>query len=278
MAANMNLTGRTAVVTGAAGGIGRAIAAELSVRGCHLALADIDETRLSEVALQLARPGLRISVHRLDVSDREAVAALPDRVIQEHAAVDLLVNNAGVALGGTFEQGSEADFEWLFGINFWGVVRMTRAFLPLLHRSDDARLVNLSSLYGLIAPPGQTAYSAAKFGVRGFSEALRHELARSKIGVTVVHPGGIATSIARNARVPQGATPDQTARAKKQIEAMLKMPPEQAGKIIVRGVEARKPRILVGNDAKFVSILERLAPVSYWRVLARSQKRSVRPR
>ena len=147
---------------------------------------------------------MRISRHHLDLSDAGAITAFPPRVTAEHPCVDILVNNAGVALGGTFEQTAEGDFEWLFAINFWGVVRMTRAFLPLLHKSEEARIVNLSSLFGLIAPPGQTAYSASKFAVRGFSESLRHELARTNIGVTVVHPGGVATSISENARMGGG--------------------------------------------------------------------------
>ncbi|HET9409013.1 MAG TPA: SDR family NAD(P)-dependent oxidoreductase [Candidatus Sulfotelmatobacter sp.] len=219
----MRLQGRTAVVTGAASGIGRAIAISLARRGCHLALADVQEQRLHETAQMAANVGLRISQHRLDVADRNAVAAFPQEVTARHSSVDILVNNAGVALGGTFDQSSAEDFEWLFGINFWGVVNMTRAFLPLLRDSDDARVVNISSLYGLISPPGQTAYSASKFAVRGFSNALRHELAGSNVGVTVVHPGGVATSIADNARVPKALTPEEIAqrraRAKRASQA-----------------------------------------------------------
>jgi NAD(P)-dependent dehydrogenase (short-subunit alcohol dehydrogenase family) len=271
----LKLTGRTAVVTGAAGGIGRGIAMALARRGCHLALADIDETALAQTATAIATgqdPGrgkVHISRHRLDVADRAAVAALPAQVAAEHGGADVVVNNAGVALGGTFSEVSESDFDWLIGINFWGVVQMTRAFLPLLHQSDDARLVNISSLYGLIAPPGQTAYSASKFAVRGFSEALRHELARTRIGVTVVHPGGIATSIAKNARLPAGVSEEEVARRRKYFERVLVMPPETAGEIIVRGVERRKPRIIVGRDAKIVSVFERLMPVTYWQWLRR---------
>ncbi|MBL0405505.1 SDR family oxidoreductase [Microvirga aerilata] len=171
----MELKGRTAVVTGAAGGIGRAIAVSLARRGCHLALADINDAGLAETLALIAKPGLRVTHHHLDVADRDAVAAFPEIVQATHLGVDLLINNAGVALGGTFEQVSEEDFEWLFEINFWGVVRLTRAFLPALRASDDACIVNLSSIYGNIAPPGQTAYSASKFAVRGFSNALRHE-------------------------------------------------------------------------------------------------------
>lgn len=265
----MRLANRVAVVTGAAGGIGRAIAVSLARRGCHLALADIDETGLARTAALATAHGVRASRHRLDVADRDAVAALPAAVAAEHGRVDLLFNNAGVAVGGTFEQVSEADFDWLFEINFQGVVRMTRAFLPDLRRSDEARLINVSSVYGLISPPGQAAYSASKFAVRGFSNALRHELAGTGIGVTVVHPGGIATSIAKSARKPDGLPADEVALAQARAERMLRMPPERAGEIIVAGVERRKARILVGTDARIVSLIERLAPVSYWRLLAR---------
>jgi len=272
----LQLKGRTAVITGAAGGIGRAIAASLARRGCHLALADIDDASLArsaaEIAAEDAGPGLRITRHHLDVSDRDAVAALPTGVMTEHGGVDVLVNNAGVALGGNFLDVAESDFDWLFGINFWGVVRMTRAFLPLLQKSDEARLVNISSLFGLIAPPGQTAYAASKFAVRGFSESLRHELSGTRIGVTVVHPGGIATSIAKNARLPRGMTAAQVAQRRKFFDSFLTMPPAIAGETIVRGVENRKARILVGSDCKAASLIERLMPVNYWRWLGRGLK------
>jgi len=269
----LQLKDRTAVVTGAAGGIGRAIAASLARRGTHLALADIDDGTLSRTASEIAAPGLRVTTHRLDVSDRDAVAAFPQAVAAKHPGVDILVNNAGVALGGTFEQVSEADFEWLFGINFWGVVRMTRAFLPLLHASEEARIVNLSSVFGIIAPPGNTAYVASKFAVRGFSESLRHELEKTKIGVTVVHPGGIATSIAKNARMPKTNSPDEDEAKRKSFEAFLKMPPEVAGEIIVAGIENRKARVLIGGDAKRIVLIERLMPVNYWNLLKGQMKR-----
>ena len=265
----LNLKGRTAVVTGAGSGIGRAIAVALSRRGCHLALADIDETGLARTAEQIAAQGVRLSQHRLDVSDAQATAAFPDRVVAEHGGADLLVNNAGVALGGNFVEVAEADFDWLFGINFWGVVQMTRAFLPLMQKSEEARLVNISSLFGLIAPPGQTAYCASKFAVRGFSESLRHELAGTRVGVTVVHPGGVATSIARNARFPTSLSAVQVAKRHRLADAFLTMPPEIAGETIVRGVENRKPRVLVGSDAKFAALVERLMPVTYWNRIGR---------
>lgn len=267
MAEPMRLDGRTAVVTGAASGIGRAVAVSLARRGCHLALADLDEVGMTETAKMIR--DVRVSQHRLDVADQMAVSEFPAVVAAEHGGVDVLVNNAGVAVGGTFEQVSETDFEWLFEINFWGVVRMTRAFLPLLRASADARVVNVSSVYGIVAPPEQTAYSASKFAVRGFSEALRHELEGSAIGVSVVHPGGIATSIVKNARLPAGVTDDEIARRHKKYEKLLRLPPEIAGETIVRGIERRQSRILIGSDAKLISLIARLFPVSYWRVLAR---------
>jgi NAD(P)-dependent dehydrogenase (short-subunit alcohol dehydrogenase family) len=286
MTSAMNLENRTAVITGSASGIGRAIAVSLARRGCSLALADVNDAGVLETARMAEsaqtdptnqtapQSALRISQHHLDVADRRAVAAFPQVVIAAHSGVDILVNNAGVAVGGTFEAVGEEDFEWLFEINFWGVVRMTRAFLPLLQKSDDARLVNLSSVYGLISPPGETAYSASKFAVRGFSNSLRHELAGSKVGVTVVHPGGVATSIADNARVPKNIAPDEVARRRATAKKALRMPPEAAGEIIVKGIERRSPRVLVGNDAKFLALLERLAPISYWKIFSRLIPRS----
>ena len=272
MSALMNFARRNAVITGAASGIGRAIAVSLARRGCGLALADIDEAGLAQTA-RLAGRASRISCHRLDVADPAAVAAFPEQVLGAHPGVDVLVNNAGVALGGSFAQLSDADFEWLFAINFWGVVRMTRAFLPLLQARDEARLVNLSSLFGLIAAPGQTAYVASKFAVRGFSESLRQELRGSKVGITVVHPGGVATAIARSARLAAMVDAEEAARAVPRFEAMLTLPPEIAGETIVRAVERRRPRVLVGRDARIAGAVERLAPVSYWRLLERMGRR-----
>ena len=266
----MRLAGRTAVLTGAGSGIGAALAVGLAQRGCHLALADLDGDGLAHSVQAVAGLGVTVSAHRLDVADREAVAALPAAVLAHHPRVDLLINNAGVALGGTFQQVSEDDFDWLMAINFQAVVRMTRAFLPLLQATgDEARLVNLSSLYGLVSPPGQAAYSASKFAVRGFSNALRHELAGSRVGVTVVHPGGVATAIARSARVPAGLPAGEVARRKAQADRLLRLPPGRAAEIILRGIERDRARVLVGLDAKIVALLERLAPVHYWRALAR---------
>jgi NADP-dependent 3-hydroxy acid dehydrogenase YdfG len=261
----LKLANRVALITGAGSGIGRATALAMARRGCHLALADIDQAAVQDTARAAQALGVRATAHRLDVADRAAVAAFPAEVEAAHKRVDLLMNNAGVALGGTFEQVSEADFDWLMEINFHGVVRMTRAFLPLLHGSDDARIVNVSSIYGIITPPGQAAYSASKFAVRGFSNVLRHELEGSTVGVSA--------SIAKNARIPSGAPPGEVERGRKTMEKLLRMAPEQAGEIIVRGIEKRQARILVGSDAKAAAFLERLAPVGYWNLLKKAIKR-----
>jgi NAD(P)-dependent dehydrogenase (short-subunit alcohol dehydrogenase family) len=266
----MKLKDRVAVLSGAGSGIGRATAMALARRGCHLALVDVDPIGLEQTAAQAGKLGVCISQHQLDVTSHEGVRSLPAAVSGGlHDRVDLLVNNAGVALGGTFSQVSEADFDWLMEVNFHSMVRMTRAFLPLLQASDEARIVNLSSLYGLISPPGQCAYSASKFAVRGFSNALRHELVNTRVGVTVVHPGGVATAIARNARISAGLTPEQVRERVARAETHLRMPPDKAAEIIVRAIEQRRHRVLVGADAKLISVLERLVPVSYWRVLGR---------
>lgn len=267
MAERLRLAGRTAVVTGAGSGIGRGTALALAARGCHLALADIHPARLAETAALVARDGLRVSTHLLDVADRTQVQALPQEVLARHPGVDLLFNNAGVGLGGTYAQVTDEDVAWVMGVNFWGVVWMTRAFLPLLAASDDARLVNISSVFGMVAPAGNVAYSASKFAVRGFSEALRWELEGTRIGVTVVHPGGVATNIANDARVPDGVDAAEVERKRVFSNKRLRLPPTRAGEIIVRGVEARKLRVLVGWDAVAISVLTRLMPVRYWSVL-----------
>src|SRR5262245_14668489 len=270
----MTLYDRTAVVTGAGSGIGRAIAQSLARRNCHLALADVSEPGLADTLQLLGGSGIRVSCHKLDVADRAAAAALPQAVMAQHERVDLLFNNAGVALAGTFEQISESDFDWLFEINFGAVVRLTRAFMPHLKASDDARIVNVSGLFGLISPPGQTAYSASKFAVRGFSNALRLELAGTNVGVTVVHPGGVATKIAENARRPAGTTNAEVAEQLEKARRLLTMPPAEAGEIIVQAVERRAPRVIVGRDARMMALVERLMPVSYWTLLGPLVRRS----
>ena len=263
----MKLTNKVAIITGAGSGIGRALALQLADKHCHLALTDIDAAGLAETRSMIQNTNVRVSQHVLDVRDRPAVQALPEQVLQIHGQVDLLFNNAGVALGGNFLQLREEDFDWLLDINFHGLVSMTRVFLPLLLKRPEARIINISSIFGIIAPPGQTAYAASKFAVRGFSHALRHELADSSVGVTVVHPGGVATAIARNARVSEGGTQEQQAARLALQEKLLRMPPPKAAALIVRGVEKKKVRIFIGTDARLMAWLEWLSPLSYWQLI-----------
>ena len=261
------LVGSVAVITGAASGIGAALAAALAARGCHLALVDRDAAGLAATSIRCS--SVTVSTHVLDISDRDSIIALPEAVLAVHGKVDILVNNAGVALGGQFSQLSLDDFAWLIEINFWGVVRMTHAFLPILLAQPTAQIVNLSSIFGIIAPAGQTAYSASKFAVRGFSESLSAELATSNVGVTVVHPGGVATAIASNARIGHKVQMDPAdAEAQRvRLARMLRLPPADAAARILRGIEHRQKRVLVGRDARMVALIQRLFPVSYHRVL-----------
>jgi short-subunit dehydrogenase len=267
------IRGAAAAVTGAASGIGRALALELAARGCDLALADRDEVGLAAVAAEIAKTGAtKITVHGVDIGEPGQIEAFAQSAIAAHANLNIVVNNAGVALMGMFGEVDQAQMEWLFNINFWGVVRGTRAFLPHLSRQREAHIVNLSSIFGIIAPPGQTAYAAAKFAVRGFSESLRHELqmAASPVRLSVVHPGGIATNIARNSRTGTGMT-DNARRAQsiERFDAVAKTTPAAAALRIVEGIEKNQPRILIGNDARFMDLLQRFRPATYWAVLAR---------
>lgn len=264
----MNLDNQVVLLTGAAGGIGRALALELARKGSRLALVDRDERGLRGTMEALPPSSRQASLHVCDLADREALRDLPAAVLRVHGAIHVLINNAGVGVGGTFEQIGEADFDWLMRINFHALVDLTRGVLPILRRNAGPSLiVNVSSLYGLVSPPGQTAYSASKFAVRGFSNALRHELRGSPVGVLVVHPGGVVTGIADNARAPEGMDPAEFDRIRREKNRLLRMSPGKAARIIVRGIEADRARVIVGFDAKVVALLERLMPVRYWSVL-----------
>jgi short-subunit dehydrogenase len=270
----MTAIGRgAAAVTGAASGIGRALAMELAARGCDLALADRDEAGLQTVAAEIAKAHLRkVSVHRVDVGERTEIAEFAAAAIAAHPELNILINNAGVALLGNFDEIDQAEMEWLFSINFWGVVHSTRAFLPHLATRPEAHIVNISSTYGIIAPPGQTAYSSAKFAVRGFSESLRHELqvAESPVRLSVVHPGGVSTNIARNMRTGFGVTDNERrALAIDYFDQFAGTTPKDAALRIIRGIEKNEPRILIGGDARFMDLLQRFRPATYWRVLAK---------
>jgi short-subunit dehydrogenase len=267
------IPGSAAAVTGAASGIGRALALELAARGCDLALADRDEAGLQQVAAEIGRDGKRkVSTHRLDVAEPGQIQEYAAAATSAHPSLNIVINNAGVALLGQFSEIDQAQMDWLFNINFWGTVHGTRAFLPHLARQPAAHIVNLSSIFGIIAPPGQTAYCAAKFAVRGFSESLRHELAmaNSSVRLSVVHPGGVSTNIARNSRTGTGVTDNaRRVQAIDRFDAVAKTTPAAAALRIIQGIEKNQPRILIGNDARFMDLLQRFRPATYWAVLAK---------
>ena len=265
-------------VTGAASGIGRALAIELAARGADLALADRDEAGLQSVAGEIATSSTRtgsarkVSLHRFDIGDSEAVAAFAREAIAAHPTLNIVINNAGVALLGQFHEIDQEQMEWLFNINFWGAVHATRAFLPHLASQPASHIVNLSSIFGIVAPPGQTAYSAAKFAVRGFSEALRHELqmAKNPIRLSVVHPGGIKTNIVRNSRAGTGVTDNERrVQSIERFDAIAQTSAKDAALRIIKGIEKNEPRILIGGDARFMDILQRFRPATYWNVMAK---------
>jgi short-subunit dehydrogenase len=259
------------VITGAASGIGAALALDLARRRAGLALVDRDAAGLERVA-GLARELGAGSVHpyNCDLADGGDRLDLAAEVLDRQGGADLLINNAGVTLTGTFEENSQADVDWLLEINLHAVIRMTKAFLPQLLERPGSHLVNVSSLFGLVAPAGQTAYATSKFAVRGFTEALRHELAPREVGVTVVHPGGVRTNIALNARI-SGPDPDgrEAARTRRFTEKSLRLPPEEAARQIVAAVQARRPRLLITPEARLGDWLARLTPTRYWAISER---------
>jgi short-subunit dehydrogenase len=265
------IRGTAAAVTGAAGGIGRALALELAARGVDLALADRDEAGLASVAAEIGDKQ-KVTTHRVDVGEPADIEAFAQAAVAAHPSLNIVINNAGVALMGQFGEIDQSQMEWLMNINFWGTVHATRAFLPHLATRPEAHIVNLSSIFGIIGPPGQTAYCASKFAVRGFSESLRHELqtAKSPVRLSVVHPGGVATNIARNART--GSLMTDNARRAEAIDRFDKVAtksPGAAAARIIHGIERNEPRILIGSDARFMDLLQRFRPTAYWAVLAR---------
>jgi NAD(P)-dependent dehydrogenase (short-subunit alcohol dehydrogenase family) len=264
-----------AVVTGAGSGIGRALAQQLAAAGSALALADIDEAGLLETAQSLEKKSALVTTHLLDVADEGSMRSFAEDVSKRHERVTLLINNAGVALEGTFEEISLDDFRWLMNINFWGTVYGVKYFLPILKREKRADIVDISSVFGLIAPAGQPAYSASKFAVRGFTECLRHELAGTSVRVACVHPAGIRTAIARRARI--GAGVERTGLDEKvaRFEKFFQISPEEAAARILRGVDRGEPRILIGRDAYRIDVLQRLRPGTYWKTLSRKYEKLV---
>ena len=254
--------GQVAVVTGAASGIGAALARALAARHCHLALVDRQAGAVQSLADALAHSGVRISQHVCDLRQPQAPALLAEQVMQVHPGVHLLINNAGVASIGPFAQQSAAEFDALWAVNFAAVVGLTRAFLPHLLSQPRAHIVNLSSVFGLVAPPGQAAYAASKFAVRGFSHALREELRASPVRVMVVHPGGVDTAIAQQA-LAGGVSAEQAGRERRRFERLPKMSAQAAAAGILRGIERGQARLVLGWDARLLDLLQRCLPQAH---------------
>jgi short-subunit dehydrogenase len=265
--------GRVAAITGAGSGIGRALANALARRRASLALSDIDDTGLAETVAQCEGFGVKVTSEHLDVADRDAVYGWADHVVTDHGRVNLIINNAGVALGATVESMSYEDFEWLMHINFWGVVYGTKAFLPHLKLSGEGHIVNLSSVFGLISVPSQSAYNAAKFAVRGFSDTLRMELEieGAAVSVTTIHPGGIKTNIARNARIDASVhdLAGDPKKAARDFERAFITSPEKAAAQILTAVRRNRRRALIGPDAKLIDLVSRLPAGIYQSILTR---------
>lgn len=263
------INGAVAVITGASSGMGQALAKQLAGYGCHLALVDVNAKGLAETAA-LVGTGITCTQHKVDVSDREAMETLAQQVVTQHGRVNMVFNNAGVAASGNLEVLPYEDFEWLMGINFWGVVYGCTAFLPHMRAAGEGHIVNISSVFGLIGMPTQAAYNASKFAVRGYTEALDQELANTPIRVSCVCPGGIRTAIVRNARVPAASG---TMPAKNELagtfDKLARTSAEEAGATIVRGILKDSKRILIGADARMISLIIRLFPVAYPALLRR---------
>jgi short-subunit dehydrogenase len=261
--------GRTAVVTGAGSGIGEQLARALGERGSHLVLLERDPDRLDRVAgeIRAAHPGITVDEIIVDLADRTATTDAAQRIVRDHPRTDLLINNAGVALAGRFAEVTLEEFEWVVEVNFHAPVVLTHHLLPTMQ--PGAHLVNVSSLYGLIAPPAQSAYAASKFALRGFSQSLHGELAEQGIGVTTVHPGGVNTRIAADARVGSGVDPAEFEAGLATFSRLLTYPPEKAAADILRAVERRKARLLIAASAKIPDVLARLLPVGHMAAISR---------
>ncbi|MFV8572147.1 SDR family NAD(P)-dependent oxidoreductase [Marinobacter sp. SBS5] len=263
---------KVAVVTGAGSGIGRGLAKVLAAKGCRLALSDVNEVGLAETVASC--DGADVKSYYLDVSDRDAIYAHAEQVRADFGAVNLVINNAGVALSASVREMTDEDFKWIMDIDFWGVTHGTRAFLPHLIASGDGHVVNISSVFGFIGVPKQSAYNAAKFAVRGFTESLRQEmkLERQPVQVSCVHPGGIRTNIANAARM--GKTENAEAQ-RKGFDKLAMTTPDKAAEIIVKGILKNESRILVGPDAWGIDAINRLLGAAYQPLVERFSRKNL---
>lgn len=274
------LDNAVAVITGAASGMGAELAVQMAGRGCHVALVDRNEAGLDAVAARI-RAGaggnrVRVTTHVADLADKDAIAALPDAVVAAHGKVTVLASNAGAALAGPFDDYSLDDFEWLMTVNFWAGIRLTRAFLPALKREPAAQIAYTSSIFGIVGVPGNVAYCASKFALKGFGEALRQELAATGVGITMIHPGGVNTAIARTARIARGTDPARAAQGMAEFQKLLRTPADKAAAVILDGIVRRRQRVLIGSDARVMDWLQRLLPTGHATLIAARISRAYR--
>ena len=272
-----SFSNKVAAITGAGSGMGRSLAVKLAERNCHIAISDVNEKNLAETARLAGSLGVKVTSKVVDVAKKDEVYAWAGEVVRDHGKCNLIFNNAGVGYGSTVEGFDYADAEWIVGINFWGVVYGTKAFLPHLRASGEGHVINTSSLFGLLGFPGQSTYNATKFAVRGFTEALQIELdmMNAPVRATCVHPGGIKTNIARAARL-HGSVADLGVKdlenSHLQFEKMFRVTADDAAKVILRGVQKNKRRVLIGTDAKAYDLVQRFLPGSYQWILAKAAR------
>ncbi len=264
---SMDLQDKTVVITGAGSGIGRALSHLLVKEGCHVALVDIDAEGLERTMAQMPNTDRRISQHVFDLSIKNNCLELPENVLKVHATIDVLINNAGISAYGKFQR-LEADvFDRVMDVNFHAPVRLIRAFLPYLRKRPKALIVNMSSIFGIIAPPARSAYAASKFALRGFSQSLRLDLQNGHVKVLTVFPGGVATNIASTVGDIQGWSDHKKKRLTGQEQKLLRMSPDEVAKKVINGLKKEKHHLLIGRDARIASIVERLFPKTYWKKL-----------
>ena len=275
-----NFKNKVAAITGAGSGIGQQLAVLLAKQGCHLSLSDVNEKGLAETVELTKNTNVRVTTKKVDVANRDEVKAWAAETVQNHGSVNMIFNNAGVALGSTVEGATYEELEWIVNINFWGVVYGTKEFLPYIKKTGDGHIINISSLFGLTAQPTQSAYNATKFAVRGFTESLRQELDIENVGVSAlcVHPGGIRTNIAKAAKMNDslkslGMNPQKSAQT---FDKLLRCPPEEAARQILEAVQKDRRRLLIGNDAKVIDLMQRVMPTGYQKVTAFATKMSKR--
>ncbi len=256
------------VITGASSGIGRALALRMTEENvAGVAISDVDKNGLEQTANLVKAQNIDVLASITDVAKREEIQRFADATIEKFGRVTHLINNAGVGLIGRTEEVSFEDMEWLMNINFWGTVYGTKIFLPIMQKQDFGHIINISSVFGLMSPPGQSTYCASKFAVRGFTESLRHELENTNISISCVHPGGIKTNIAKSAKQGKHAPDEDKKQAPIIFEKITQTTAAEAADIIVKGIKSKNPRILIGKDAYQISTIQRLFPKRYFKVM-----------